>query len=65
MLNWQTVKEYEDITYRKAEGVARIFFNRPARRNAFRPRPIAETIAAFATVLEDSEVGVVILTWDG
>jgi naphthoate synthase len=27
--NWETIKEYEDITFRKADGVARIAINRP------------------------------------
>ena len=31
---WQSVKEYEDITYHKAEGIARIAFDRPEVRNA-------------------------------
>ena len=39
-INWTTVKEYEDITYRKAGQVARIAFNRPEVRNAFRPKTV-------------------------
>ncbi|MEM9024223.1 MAG: 1,4-dihydroxy-2-naphthoyl-CoA synthase, partial [Bacteroidota bacterium] len=35
--NWQKVKDYEDITYHKSGAVARIAFNRPNVRNAFRP----------------------------
>ena len=35
--DWQEVKAYEDITYHKSGGVARIAFNRPDVRNAFRP----------------------------
>jgi len=62
---WNTVKEYEDITYRKAEGVARIAINRPHRHNAFRPRTVMELIDAFADVREDAEVGVAILTGEG
>lgn len=31
---WETVRVYEDITYRVATGVARIAINRPERRNA-------------------------------
>ena len=37
MINWKTIKEYEDITFKMANGVARIAFNRPDVRNAFRP----------------------------
>ena len=65
MTNWQTVKEYEDITYQKAEGMARIAFNRPAVRNAFRPKTIDEMIAAFKHAWMDSDVGVILLTGNG
>lgn len=64
-IEWQTVKEYEDITYRKAEGIARIAINRPEVHNAFRPRTVTELIDAFAHVREDGDVGVVILTGEG
>ncbi len=64
-VQWETVKEYEDITYRKADGMARIAFNRPEVRNAFRPQTITEMIDAFQHVWEDQEVGVVLLTGDG
>ncbi len=64
-VNWQTVKEYEDITYQKADGMARIAFNRPEVRNAFRPKTIDEMIDAFRHVWMDQEVGVVLLTGNG
>lgn len=65
MTNWQQVKEYEDITYDKADGMARIAFNRPEVRNAFRPKTIDEMIDAFKHVWMDSEIGVVLLTGNG
>lgn len=65
IVNWQTVKEYEDITYQKADGMARIAFNRPEVRNAFRPKTIDEMIEAFKDVWMDSSVGVVLLTGNG
>ena len=46
-INWQTAKEFEDITYKKCNGVARIAFNRPEVRNAFRPKTTAELYQAF------------------
>ncbi|HYD92390.1 MAG TPA: 1,4-dihydroxy-2-naphthoyl-CoA synthase, partial [Flavobacterium sp.] len=46
-INWKTVKEFEDITYKKCDGVARIAFNRPDVRNAFRPKTTAELFEAF------------------
>lgn len=64
-VEWETVKEYEDITYKKYDGIARIAFNRPEVRNAFRPQTITEMIDAFSHVWEDQEVGVVLLTGEG
>ena len=43
-INWKTVREFEDITYKKCDGVARIAFNRPDVRNAFRPKTTKELI---------------------
>lgn len=64
-INWKTAKEYEDITYKKADGVARIAFNRPECRNAFRPKTVAELLDALILAHEDQEVGVVLLTGEG
>ena len=63
--NWQEVKRYSDITYHKADGMARIAFNRPEVRNAFRPKTIDEMTDAFRLAWMDSEVGVVLLTGNG
>ncbi len=62
---WKTVKTYEDITYKKYNGVARIAFNRPEVRNAFRPKTVAELLDAFRDAQEDLEIGVVLLTGEG
>jgi len=62
---WTTVKEFEDITYKKSGGVARIAFNRPKVRNAFRPETLAELQAAFRDAGEDTQIGVVLLTGEG
>ncbi len=64
-VNWQEVKEYSDITYHKGEGMARIAFNRPAIRNAFRPQTIDQMIEAFRDAWMDNTVGVVLLTGNG
>lgn len=64
-INWKTVKKYEDITFKKAGGVARIAFNRPEVRNAFRPKTLFEMYEAFSNVQEDPETGVVLLTGEG
>lgn len=62
---WQEVKAYQDITYHKADGMARIAFNRPEVRNAFRPETINEMIEAFEDAWEDSTIGVILLTGNG
>lgn len=64
-MNWKTVKDYEDITFTKAPGVARIAINRPEVRNAFRPKTLFEMYEAFYNVQEDSGTGVVLLTGEG
>jgi naphthoate synthase len=65
MIDWQSVKDYHDITFRKAEGIARIAINRPEVRNAFRPQTLKELLEAFRLAHEDPEIGVVILTGEG
>ncbi len=65
LANWQPVKEYEDITYHKAEGIGRIAFNRPEVRNAFRPKTIDEMTEAFLMAWRDEEVGVIWITGNG
>lgn len=65
MTEWKTVKEYQDITYKKCNGVARIAFNRPEVRNAFRPRTVGELFEAFLDAREDTSVGVVLLSGEG
>ena len=62
---WNEVKKYEDITYHKAQGMARIAFNRPEVRNAFRPETIDEMIEAFNDAWTDTKTGVVLLTGNG
>lgn len=64
-LNWKTVKEYEDITYKKMPGIARIAFNRPEMRNAFRPKTLFELQEALIDAREDQTIGVVLLSGEG
>ena len=63
--NWQTAIEFEDITYKKCDGVARIAFNRPEVRNAFRPKTTSELYKAFYDAQEDTSIGVVLLSGEG
>lgn len=62
---WKTAKEYTDITYKKHNHVARIAFNRPEVRNAFRPHTTSELIDAFRDAQEDTSIGVVLLSGEG
>lgn len=64
-INWVTAKEYSDITYKKCDGVARIAFNRPEVRNAFRPKTTAELLDAFHDAHEDTSIGVILLSSEG
>ncbi|MFU8811896.1 MAG: 1,4-dihydroxy-2-naphthoyl-CoA synthase [Balneolaceae bacterium] len=63
--NWKTVKEYKDITYKKSSGVARIAFNRPDVRNAFRPQTLYELEEALIDAREDTSIGVILLSGEG
>ncbi len=63
--DWKEVRQYEDITYHKDDGVARIAFNRPEVRNAFRPETLLEMQEAFRDAGEDTGIGVVLLTGNG
>ncbi len=62
---WKEVKKFEDITYKKSNGVARIAFNRPEVRNAFRPKTTSELYQAFYDAQEDPSIGVVLLSGEG
>jgi len=65
MTDWKTAIGFEDITYKKSNGVARIAFNRPDVRNAFRPKTTAELYKAFYDAQEDTSIGVVLLSGEG
>jgi len=65
VVNWKTAKKYKDITYKKSDGVARIAFNRPNVRNAFRPQTTKELYDAFYDAGEDTSIGVVLLSAEG
>jgi naphthoate synthase len=63
--NWETVKEYQDITFKQRSGVARIAFNRPEVRNAFRPKTVSELLDALIIAHESQEIGVVLISGEG
>jgi naphthoate synthase len=62
---WIEAGDFQDITYRKSGGVARIAFNRPEVRNAFRPKTTSELYKAFYDAMEDRSIGVVLLSGEG
>jgi len=64
-INWKSVKNYSDILYEKAEGIAKISINRPEVRNAFRPETVLELSDAFNDAREDSDTGIILLTGVG
>ena len=64
-VQWETVREYTDIKYEYAEGIAKITINRPEVRNAFRPQTIFELMDAFENAHQDNSIGVILLTGEG
>ena len=63
--DWKPAKDFTDIEYVKADGIAKITICRPEVRNAFRPLTVMEMEEAFRDAREDSDVGVIILTGKG
>ncbi len=64
-IQWAKAREYQEILYDKAEGIARITINRPHRRNAFTPLTNDEISDALRDARFDPEIGVIILTGVG
>src|SRR4051812_12629663 len=67
---WSEVPGFEsltDITYHQdvAGRVARIAFNRPEVRNAFRPHTVDELYRALDDARQNPRIGVVLLTGNG
>ena len=70
MIEWkreslQDGRDYADIVYETAEGIAKITINRPEVRNAFRPTTLFELSHAFNAARDDPGIGVIILTGAG
>ncbi|MCX5932585.1 MAG: 1,4-dihydroxy-2-naphthoyl-CoA synthase [Cyanobacteria bacterium] len=66
LVHWRSAASYEDIRFDLCEeGIARVAINRPAKRNAFRPRTVVELHDAFSRVRDDPRVGVVLFTGVG
>ncbi len=64
-LKWTKAGTFNDITYHKSEGIARIIINRPEVRNAFRPLTVSEMSKALDDARDDQTIGVIIITGAG
>lgn len=64
-MNWQRIKEYEDILFDFCEGIAKITINRPKVYNSFRPKTNTEMLDAMRICRERQDIGVIILTGTG
>jgi naphthoate synthase len=62
---WESQKTFSDIKFETAEGIAKITINRPEKRNAFRPRTVAQMQEALQLARHDAAIGVIILTGEG
>lgn len=64
-IQWEKVRDYQEIIYEKYDGIAKVTMNRPHKRNAFTPLTVNEMIDAFADARDDSEIGVIVLAGAG
>jgi len=64
-IQWVACGDYKEIRYHKAESIAKITINRPAKRNAFTPLTVDEIRHAVQEARMDTDIGVIILTGEG
>lgn len=64
-IQWETIKEYQEILFTKHEGIAKISINRPQVHNAFTPLTVNEMIEAMELCRQMAEIGAIILTGEG
>ena len=65
LVQWETIKEYQEILFQYFEGIAKISINRPHKHNAFTPQTVKEMSEAMELARQHERVGVVILTGEG
>jgi naphthoate synthase len=63
--DWRPGRDYEDIRYETADGIAKITIDRPEVHNAFRPETLIEISDALERAREDTDIGVIVLTGEG
>lgn len=64
-INWQTLKEYQEILFQQHGGIAKISINRPHKHNAFTPLTVQEMSEAMELARQNPEIGVIILSGEG
>lgn len=64
-MNWEKIKDYEDIIFEYFDGVAKITINRPKVYNAFRPKTNVEMLEAISICRSRSDIRVIVLTGIG
>ena len=64
-IQWETLKEYEEILYQFHHGIAKISINRPHVHNAFTPLTVMEMSDAMERSRQNPDVGAIILTGEG
>ncbi|WP_185855324.1 1,4-dihydroxy-2-naphthoyl-CoA synthase [Blattabacterium cuenoti] len=65
MVNWKSIKKYEDIFFLFWEGISKIEINRPWCHNAFRVETVKEMIDAMKICKNRNDIDVVIITGTG
>jgi naphthoate synthase len=64
-VNWEIIREYEDILFQYYNGIGKISINRPHKHNAFTPLTVQEMSEAMELARQDTRIGVIILTGEG
>ena len=64
-INWTPIKEFKEILFSQAGGIAKISINRPQVHNAFTPLTVQEMIEAMRLCQDRTDIGVIILTGEG
>lgn len=64
-VQWETLKEFQEILFTFYDGIAKISINRPHKHNAFTPLTVAEMIEAMELARQNPDVKVIVLTGEG
>src|SRR5699024_9374932 len=64
-VKWEKVRDYKEIIYEKYNGIAKVTMNRAKIHNAFTPLKVLKINDALAGTLNESTIGVIVLTGAG